>query len=258
MFDNTVTRFPPGLNNNRESGTLSDMYVPDRIGKVHEYSQDFDQFIGGDWVSTGAGTAALVAGDGGLLAITSAVSAFQSVQKTPAHFTNTKAFRTWFRHKAQLDSLLGTVLMGLLNVTVTPLTPASQTDGIYFTSVVTTGALSGNISVGGVITTVALVNAAGAACSIVPGSFFTLEAYYDGGCYNAAPNGRIIFQASGPGVNGVARAEIALPAGTTFPGATNLTETLVVNATTAVARVLTVDQVYTAKDQSNINATPAF
>jgi hypothetical protein len=255
MFDNVVSRFSKGLNNETDQGIFSDLYVNNRTGVLHEYSQDFDQYVAGDWTVTGAGSAALAAGDGGLLALTSPVSTFQSMQKNPANFQFAKGFRSWGRILTQLDSLLGSTIFGLLNVTVTPFTGASQTDGIYFTSAVTTGEISLNVAVGGVISTLDTGTA------IVVGSPFTASFYYDGGVYATAPNGRIVFQISGAGVTAKARGEIAVPASGTiaaFPGAVNITPTLGVNASTAVARVLTTDLLYFAKDRANINATPAF
>lgn len=261
MFDNVVSRFGPGLNNTTglkggTNGIFSDLYVPDRIGKVHEYSQDFDQYIAGDWTQTlNGGSAALVAGDGGLLALTSAVSVIASIQKLPAAFQLAKGFRAWGLVTTQLDSLLGSTIFGLLNATTTPFTGASQTDGIYFTSAVTTGEISVNVAVGGVISTV------DTGAAIVVGSPFTAAFYYDGGVYAAAPNGRIVWQISGAGVSANVRGEILVPASGTiaaFPGAVNITPTLGVSASTAVARVLTTDRIYAAKDRENINATPIF
>jgi hypothetical protein len=260
MFDNAVSRFGPGLNNvvggnGSTNGILSDLYVPDRIGKVHEYANDFDSYNATDWTVTGAGTAALVAGDGGLLNITSAVSAFQSIQDNPAAYQLAKGFRAWFQSRVALDSLLGNIIAGILNVTATPFTGASQTDGAYFLSAVTTGALSFNVAVGGVIASVAT------GVSLVAASQAVLSWYYDGGVYAAAPLGRVVWEASGAGVTANARGEIAIPASGTisaFPGAVNIASVLGVNASTAVARVLTVDSLYTAKDRTNILVTPAF
>lgn len=253
MFDNAVTRNFPGQVNHRDTAIFSDLYVQDRISRIHEYSQDFDQFIAADWVNTGAGTAALIAGDGGLLAITSAVSAFQTVQKTPAAWILAKTFRTWFHSRLTLDSIVGNILVGLLNVTVTPFTGASQTDGAYFLSVVTTGALTFNIAVAGVITSVAC------GVNLVAGGIATLSWYYDAAVYVAGqPNGRVVWEVSGPGVTASARGEIFIAAASTFPGAVNLVPTLAVNAPTAVARVLTVDNVWIGKDRTNPNASPIF
>lgn len=261
MFDIKVTRYPGGITNLVDSSIFSDMYVEDRASKIHEYLQDFDQYVAADWVNTGAGSAALTAGDGGLLLLSSAVSAFQSLQKTPAAFQNVKGFRTWGRVTAALDSLVGNILAGLLNVTVTPFTGASQTDGIYFTSAPTTGLLTGNVAVGGAIVSASMVGTNGTQVALVAGAQANLAWYYDGGCYSAAPNGRIIFDASGPGVTSRSRISIPIPAsgsGSAFPGTTLVTPTLAVNAPTAVVRTLTVDLAWAFKDRTNPNAPPLF
>ena len=256
MFDNVVSRFSKGLNNETDQGIFSDLYVNNRVGVLHEFPEDFDKYAAGDWKLTlNGGTSALVAGDGGLHALTSAVSVIASIQKNPANFQLAKGFRAWGRIITQLDSLLGSTIFGLLNATTTPFTGASQTDGVYFTSAVTTGEISFNVAVGSVISTL------DTGVAIVAGSPFTASWYYDGGAYAAAPNGRVVFQLSGAGVTAKTRGEIVVPTSGTiaaFPGAVNITPTLGVNASTAVARVLTTDLLYFAKDRANINATPAF
>jgi hypothetical protein len=253
MFDNRISRLPYGVVNVVENGIFSDLPFPTRITKCHEFSDDFDRYAAGEWTVTGAGTAALTAGDGGLLAITSPVSTFQSLQDNPASFVMAKNFSAWGGYVGTLDSLLGNVLIGLLNVTTTPFTGGSQTDGIYFTSAVTTGALSINIAVGGTITTVALGTA------LVAGSPFNLAWYYDGANFQGGyPNGRVVAEASGAGVTTPIRTEIAIAAASTFPGSTALSVTMAVNASTAVARVLTMDYIYFAKSRINPNVTPSF
>lgn len=250
MLDNRVSRLPYGVTNQTDSSTLADLPIPARITQVHEFSEDFDRYAAAEWTVTGAGSAALTAGDGGLLAITSPVSTLQSLQDNPASYVLAKGFQTWISCRATLDSLLGQVVIGLLNITTTPFTGASQTDGIYFTSAVTTGAVSINIAVGGTITTVALGSA------IVAGSQFVLNAYYDGGLFS--PTGKVVAEISGAGASVPARAEIVVPAASTFPGSTGVAVTMAVNASTAVARVLTVDNIYIAKSRVNPNVTPSF
>lgn len=253
MFDNTITRYPLGSTNQRENSTLSDLPIDNRLSPLHEFANDFNEYAAADWTVTGAGTAALVSGDGGLLALTSPVSTFVSIQDVPANFVMAKNFRMWGEFRASLDSLLGTVLLGLLNVTTTPFTGGSQTDGIFFLSTVTTGALSLVIAVGGTQTVAAT------GVSLVAGSQALLRFYYDGAQYAAGqPNGRVVWEVSGSGVTANARGEIAIAAASTFPGATITTPTFAVNASTAVARVLTLDSAYLAKDRANINATIAF
>lgn len=255
MLDNAVSRFAPGLNNETDQGLFSDFYLPNRISKVHEFSYDFDAYLAADWTQQlNAGTIALVAGDGGLLALTSAASAITSQEDNPPSFQLAKGFRAWYRTLVSVDAVLGLTLNGLLNATATPFTAGSQTDGIIFLSD-NAGALSLVVAVGGT----RLVTALGV--SLVAGQFANLGWYYDGGVYNSAPLGRIIWEVSGPGVTAKARGEILIPASGTisaFPGAVNLGAVMGVSASTAVARILTVDYVYAAKDRANILATPAF
>lgn len=256
MFDNTVSRFNPGATNSKETALLSDLYVNNRIDRVHEYAQDFDQYIAADWVVTGAGTAALTAGDGGILLLTTTASTFESVQKTPAGFPMTKGLRTWFTAQVQVDNVLGLLITGLLNATATPFTGASQTDGAYFLST-NTGALSFNVAVGGVIASTNL----GVSLVAGPLANANLNFYYDGACYAGAPLGRVVFEVSGTGVTASFRGTIVVPASGTiaaFPGATNLAPIFGVSASTAAVRTAVIDKLYVAKDEVNINATPAF
>lgn len=252
MFDNSVSRFAQGQTNTRDQGIMSDLYVNDRIGKIHEYSQDFDQFIAGDWtVTLGGGSQALIAGDGGINQLQSAASAATLIQKTPANYQLAKTFRTWGRFTSQIDSILGAVFHGLVNATVAPFTPANVTDGIYMLTD-GTGAVSFAIAVGGVRTIVA------ANVLLVAAAQYQYSFYYDGAVYASAPNGRVVHELSGPGVSAKVRIAQVVPAGNAFPGAVNLAPISGVNATTAVARTMLLDTIWVAKDRANINATQAF
>lgn len=263
MFDNRVTRLSPGTNNVKENSVFSDMFVNDRIGKVHEYSQDFDQYIAADFtVTLGGGAVAQVAGDGGLLTLTTAVSAATIVQKTPAAFQLAKGLRAWGRFMVSVDSILGATILGLINATAAPFTAANITDGIYLLTD-GTGAVSLILAVAGAKTTLA------SGITLIGGGVFVFDWYYDGAVYAAAqPNGRVIYELRNlpgftAGVSANFRGEIGggnaaqfMPAA--FPGAVNLSPIVAVNATTAVARVLTVDTIYVAKDRTNVNASTAF
>lgn len=253
MFSNIVTRYPNGVTNARETSILSDISIEDRIGRFHSYEQDFDQYIATDYTLTlNGGAVAAIAGDGGLITLTTAVSALTSLQKTPAAFVTAKNFIEIGSFVATVDNLLGLVFAGVLNVTATPFTGASQTDGIYFTTA-TTGVITANIAVGGVITSVVMPNTL-----LVAGSPASFTFYYDGALYPAAPNGRVIFDVSGAGVTASSRTEIIVPTASVFPGATVTTPTVAVSATTAAARTLTLDRVWVAKARQNPNASPVF
>lgn len=263
MFDNRVTRFAPGQNNVKENGLFSDMFVNDRIGKVHEYVDDFDPYVAANYTLTlGGGAVAAIAGDGGLITLTTAVSAATIVQRAVASFQLAKGFRAWGRFLVSVDSILGATILGLINATAAPFTPANITDGIYLLTD-GTGAVSFVLSVAGVKTTLA------SGVLLIGGGQFIFEFYYDGACYGAGqPNGRVVYQVANivgvtSGVTANFRGEIgggnaAQPMPATFPGAVNLAPMVAVNATTAVARVLTVDTIYSAKDRTNINASTPF
>ena len=84
MFDNSVTRFPKGINNSRDTGIFSDMPVGSFVG-YHTYVDDFDYFVAANYTITktqvGA-TTALANGDGGLLLITNTTASSDQVQLT--------------------------------------------------------------------------------------------------------------------------------------------------------------------------------
>src|SRR5580692_2839533 len=252
MFDNTVTRFPKGSNGSNDQGMFSDIYVQERLGKVHEFSTDFDPYSydATDWTQQlGGGTIGLIAGDGGLLSFVTLASAITSMEALPASIQLAKNFRAWYSAQFTVDSVLGLVLHGLMNSTATPFTVGNQTDGVIFLSD-NTGALSIVVAVGGT----RLVTALGV--SLVAGALAKLSFYYDGGVY-ALPNGRVVWEVTGPGVTTSARGEIKIPAAGTiaaFPGAVNLGPAMGVSASTAAARTMNVDYVYAAKDRANINA----
>lgn len=259
MLDNQTSRYYPGQNCERDNGIMSDLPVLYHIGRVHEYQNDFDDYFGpaaagssGGWTLTGAGSAANVAGDGAFLNLVSPVSAFQSIQKVPASWVVARGLRGWGQFQLAIDSLLGSIVAGIMNLTATPFTPASITDGIYFTSAANTGVLTANVANAGVISSIVL------ATSLVPNQQALLSAYWDGGVYSSAPGGRVIFEASGPGVTANVRGEFVIPASTAIAGTVAQAVTLGVNASTAVARTLSTDRVYVAKDEININSTPPF
>lgn len=255
MFDIATTRVPRAFNASTEQGIMSDLPLLDRISKVHEYPNDFDAFVAADWTQTlNGGSAALTAGNGGLLLLTTVASNFATIQDNPVAYQMARGFRDWFQCYAQVDNVLGFIIAGLLNATATPFTGASQTDGIYFLSGAA-GALTANVAVGGVIASVPL------GVNLVAAAQAKLSWYYDGAVYAAAPNGRVIFEAKGPGVTATSRVEIAVPSAGTiaaFPGAVNTGLIVGVSASTAAVRTLTVDLMYGAQDRDNINATPSF
>lgn len=260
MFDNQVTRSQFGQTNARDTETFSDLPVQDE-SKLHIYIDDFDYYSGpvavgttNGYTLTGTGaTAALAAFDGGAINLIAATTAFiAALQRTQGSFKIEAGFRLWYETLAQLSTLANAsqLILGLTNVTTTPFTGGSITDGVWFSSdAAGAGALSINVAVGSVVTTTAL------GVNVVAAALGTYKWYWDGGVYPSAPNGRIVWEASGPGVSANARGSIAAPAN--FPGATLLAPQWAVKGTAATPTLL-LDVTQVAKDRTNINATPVF
>ncbi len=255
MFDHSVSRFQFGVTNARDTETFSDLSVEDD-SKLHYYLDDFDYYTGPVAVGTTNGltlsgvgaTAAMAAADGGAINLIGATTGFTaSLQRSAGSFQITKGFRTWFQARVTLDALADQLIAGLCDVTATPFT--AITDGIWLSSAVTTGILSVNVAVGGVVTT---VNTGVAA---VPGSVLTFKAYWDGGIYGGSPNGRVVWEVSGPGASVNVRGEIAAPAN--YPGVTLLAPVVGILGT-AGTPTLTVDLLMAVKDRVNLLVTPTF
>jgi hypothetical protein len=263
MFDIQISRYQFGGNNTRDSELFSDQPVDDWT-KNHNFFQDFDDYFGPTAVGTasgytlssgGAGTVTQPNVDGGVISINTVASQPTSLQKQ-GHFKLQTGLRTFFRQLISVDNVLGLVLAGLTNVTATPFTGGQLTDGVWF-STTNTGALSINVSTGGVVTTVAC------GVGLVGGGFATLGWYWDGALYAPhQPNGALVWEVAPPpfgvtsGITGNARGVIASPAN--FPSATLLAFLSGVSASTAAARALQVDYWYGLKDRLNFAQTPAF
>lgn len=152
-----TSRFPNGVTNAVKATTLNALGTMDPT-KMHTYWNDFDSYTAGDWVvtTTGSGTAAVTAGDGGLAILTNGASDNDNIflQKTPAAFLLDSTKKSWFKARFKVsDATQSDVAIGLQVVDTTPL---DVTDGIYFLKVddaatydiicrkdATTGSLSG-------------------------------------------------------------------------------------------------------------------
>jgi hypothetical protein len=271
MYDVQVSRTQFGWNNTRDTELFSDQPVDDWT-KNHNFYNDFDDYFGpantgGSTTTNGytlvAGgaapnaTAALANGDGGILTVSQTVATannFAVLQKQ-GHFVPRAGLRMFQRQLVSVDNVLGLLLSGMTNVTATPFTGGSITDGVWFSST-SAGVLSINVAVGGVVTTTAC------GVSLISGNYAALGWYWDGGIYAGAPNGRIVWECAPPpfpltsGLTAPARGSIPSPAN--FPGATLLSFLTAVQSSSAVARSFNVDYWYALKDRVNALQTPPF
>lgn len=170
-----VTRLPAGLSTRKSTHPFGQFTRPDPTD-AHIWMNDFDQYTAGDWTITvvGTSTPALVAGDGGVLGITTSGTSADStfLQKTIGAFTFETGKQAWLACRFKVSTLATTVAVGLQVVDTTPL---DVTDGIYFLSTTATGAVTGicrkNATTG---------STSVAAGTLVADTFTELAWYYDG------------------------------------------------------------------------------
>jgi len=111
-YDNTpTTRMPMGLTNAAPWQTMAAAGIPDPTW-AHVYHNDFDTYLASDWTVTlvGTGTAALTAGDGGRLLVTTTAASADAVyhQLTQATFAPLINEDTFFKFSGQISDTVTT------------------------------------------------------------------------------------------------------------------------------------------------------
>jgi hypothetical protein len=229
----TNTRFPNGVTNAALDSIFADLIKPDPT-KFHDYFNDFDTYTAGDWVVTetdSAATEALTAGDGGLLLITNTAADddLVALQKTPAAFTFTAGKRSFFAIRFKVsDATQSDIAVGLQVVDTTPL---DVTDGIYFLKA--DGAATASFICRKNATTGS--TSASAVATLADDTFITLAFYYDGidKAYYA--------------VDGVIGGSV--DASSSYLPDTTCTVSFALQNGEAVAKTMTVDYVWAAKER---------
>jgi len=230
---NIVTRFPNGVTNVNDVNLFADMAQLDPT-LFHTYWNDLDTYTAGDWVVTetdAAATQALAAGDGGLLLVTNTAGATDLValQKTPAAFTFTAGKETFFSCRFKVsDATKSALVFGLQVIDTTPL---DVTDGIYFlksaasTSVAVIcrkNATTGSTTATGIAT-------------MADDTYITLGFAYDG-------DSKVAYA-----VNGVLQG--SLDATSAYLPDTTCTVSFALQNGEAVAKTMTVDYIFVAKER---------
>lgn len=132
----TATNFPDGLNNVAEWQSLGSYLAP-VPSRVHQWFNDFDTYTAADWTVTetqAGATQAIVAGDGGLLALVNSaadddLNAIQLVQET-FRWASTKQF--WLRARFKVsDATEADLIIGAYITDTSPLA-SLPTDGVFF------------------------------------------------------------------------------------------------------------------------------
>jgi hypothetical protein len=227
------TRFPYGLTNVGETDLFADMVQPDPT-LFHTYFNDFDTYTAGDWTVTetdSGATQALTAGDGGLLLITNTAANddLVALQKNPAAFTFTAGKKTFFRCRFKVsDATQSDLIFGLQVVDSTPL---DVTDGIYFLKADGAATVDficrKNASTGS--------TSASAVATMANDTFIELGFYYDG-------QSKVAYEVNGSVLG-------SLDASSTYLPDTICTVSFALQNGEAVAKTMTVDYVYVAKER---------
>lgn len=227
----SMTRYPNGLSTRKSTDPFGNYTHPDQTDE-HRFFDEFNSYTAGNWTITvvGTSTPALVAGDGGLLGITTSTANNDStfMQKLPESYSFETGKEAWFAARLKVSALTSVVVLGLQ---VTDTTPEDVTDGIYFLSTTATGALTGIVRKNA--TTGSTSVAAG---TLVADTYTELAFYWDG-------KDTVTFYQ-----DRIARGSVTGVAASFLPDTTTAVS-FGLRTTTAAAKTLTVDYFFASKNR---------
>jgi hypothetical protein len=197
----------------------------------HTYFEDFDYYTAADWTVTetqAGATQALTDGDGGLLLITNtaADNDLVSLQKVGESFRFASGKPLFFEARFKVsDATQSDVVIGLQ---ITDTTPLDVTDGVFFIKA------DGAATVDFLVEKNNTATTASAVATMANDTYIRLGFYYDGiSAVQYFVNGSI----AGSSVT------------TNLPDDEDMTITIAIQNGEAVAKTMTVDYVYVAKER---------
>ena len=225
----STTRFPNGVTNVGEDSlfaALGQLAGP----QFHTYFEDFDYYTAADWTVTetqAGATQALTDGDGGLLLLTNtaADNDLVALQKVGESYRFASGKKLFFEARFKVSNATQSdVVMGLQ---ITDTTPLDVTDGVFFLKSDDSTTISLLVEKNSTATTTSVG-------TLADDTYIRLGFYYDG-------NSSI--QAF---VNGT---YVATSATTNLVDDEDLTISFAIQNGNAVARTMTVDYIYVAKER---------
>lgn len=225
----STTRFPNGVTNVGEDSlfaALGQLAGP----QFHTYFEDFDYYAAADWTVTetqAGATQALTDGDGGLLLLTNtaADNDLVALQKVGESYRFASGKKLFFEARFKVSNATQSdVVMGLQ---ITDATPLDVTDGVFFLKSDDSTTINLLVEKNNTATTTSVG-------TLADDTYIRLGFYYDG-------NSSI--QAF---VNGT---YVATSATTNLVDDEDLTISFAIQNGNAVARTMTVDYVYVAKER---------
>ena len=226
----TTTRFPNGITNVGEQSLFAELGQP-AATIFHTYFEDFDYYTAGDWTvtETDAGaTQALTDGDGGLLLITNtaADNDLVSLQKKGESFRFESGKALFFEARFKVsDATQSDVVIGLQ---ITDTTPLDVSDGVFFIKA------DGAATVNFLVEKNNTATTASSIATMANDTYIRLGFYYDG---SSAVQYFVNGTYTGSSVT------------TNLPDDEDMTITIAIQNGEAVAKTMTVDYVYVAKER---------
>ena len=230
MANLLVTRFPNGVTNVGEDSPFADLTMPAPT-KFHTYYEDFDYYVAGNWTVTetqAGATQALTDGDGGLLLITNTAADddLVALQKVGESYRFASGKELFFEARLKVsDATQSDVVIGLQ---ITDATPLNVTDGVFFIKA------DGSTSVSLLVEKDNTATTTSSVATMADDTFISLGFYYDGASS---------IQYS---VNGVVKGTSVT---TNLPDDEDLTVSIAIQNGEAVAKTMTVDYVFVAKER---------
>ena len=230
MANLLVTRFPNGVTNVGEDSPFADLTMPAPT-KFHTYYEDFDYYVAANWTVTetqAGATQALTDGDGGLLLITNTAADddLVSLQKVGESYRFASGKELFFEARLKIsDATQSDVVIGLQ---ITDATPLDVSDGVFFIKADGSTSVSLLVEKNGTATTTSSV------ATMANDTFISLGFYYDGASS---------IQYS---VNGVVKGTSVT---TNLPDDEDMTVSIALQNGEAVAKTMTVDYVFVAKER---------
>jgi len=230
MANLLVTRFPNGVTNVGEDSPFADLTMPAPT-KFHTYYEDFDYYVAANWTVTetqAGATQALTDGDGGLLLITNtaADNDLVALQKVGESYRFASGKELFFEARLKVsDATESDVVIGLQ---ITDATPLDVSDGVFFIKADGSTSVSLLVEKNGTATTTSSV------ATMANNTFISLGFYYDG-----ASSIQYF-------VDGVVKGTSVT---TNLPDDEDMTVTIALQNGEAVAKTMTVDYVFVAKER---------
>jgi len=230
MANLLVTRFPNGVTNVGEDSPFADLTMPAPT-KFHTYYEDFDYYVAANWTVTetqAGATQALTDGDGGLLLITNTAADddLVSLQKVGESYRFASGKELFFEARLKVsDATQSDVVIGLQ---ITDTTPLDVSDGVFFIKA------DGSTSVSLLVEKDNTATTTSSVATMANDTFISLGFYYDGASS---------IQYS---VNGVVKGTSVT---TNLPDDEDMTVSIALQNGEAVAKTMTVDYVFVAKER---------